>query len=138
MRLGNLLPSHNRDVPPSQTRESKSPAGRGSNTKTKSSLIPPKLRNPIVAALAEFAGTFMFLFFAYGGTSIANNSAEASRAGTTNTFGDTTGDAADTTVLLYVSLAFGFSLMVNVWIFFRVSGGLFNPAVSPSPWKPPR
>jgi aquaporin related protein len=27
-------------------------------------------------------------------------------------------------------LSFGFSLAVNAWIFFRVSGGLFNPAVS--------
>jgi aquaporin related protein len=31
---------------------------------------------------------------------------------------------------LYIALCFGFSLTVNVWIFFRVSGGLFNPAVS--------
>jgi aquaporin related protein len=30
---------------------------------------------------------------------------------------------------LYISLSFGFSLMVNAWIFFRISGGLFNPAV---------
>jgi aquaporin related protein len=33
-------------------------------------------------------------------------------------------------VSLYISLCFGFSLAVNAWIFFRVSGGLFNPAVS--------
>jgi aquaporin related protein len=32
--------------------------------------------------------------------------------------------------LLYISLAFGFSLAVTVWVFFRISGGLFNPAVS--------
>ncbi len=32
--------------------------------------------------------------------------------------------------LLYISLAFGFSLAVNAWVFFRISGGLFNPAVS--------
>ena len=31
--------------------------------------------------------------------------------------------------LLYSSLGFGFSLAVNVWAFFRVSGGLFNPAL---------
>jgi glycerol uptake facilitator-like aquaporin len=31
---------------------------------------------------------------------------------------------------LYRALSFGFSLAVNAWIFFRVSGGLFNPAVS--------
>lgn len=32
--------------------------------------------------------------------------------------------------LLYIALSFGFSLTVNAWIFFRISGGLFNPAVS--------
>lgn len=32
--------------------------------------------------------------------------------------------------LLYISLCFAFSLTVNAWIFFRVSGGLFNPAVT--------
>lgn len=32
--------------------------------------------------------------------------------------------------MLYISLAFAFSLAVNAWIFFRVSGGLFNPAVT--------
>jgi len=32
--------------------------------------------------------------------------------------------------LLYVALAFGFSLAVNVWIFYRISGGIFNPAVT--------
>lgn len=36
----------------------------------------------------------------------------------------------NTSNLLYISLCFGFSLAVNAWIFFRVSGGLFNPAVS--------
>jgi aquaporin related protein len=34
--------------------------------------------------------------------------------------------------LLYISLAFGFSLAVNAWVFFRISGGLFNPAVTVS------
>jgi len=37
---------------------------------------------------------------------------------------------ANTSNLLYISLSFGFSLAVNAWIFFRISGGLFNPAVS--------
>jgi len=32
--------------------------------------------------------------------------------------------------LLYIALSFGFSLAVNAWVFFRISGGLFNPAVS--------
>ena len=34
------------------------------------------------------------------------------------------------TALLYISLCFSFSLAVNAWVFFRVSGGLFNPAVT--------
>ena len=33
-------------------------------------------------------------------------------------------------LLLYIAFAFGFSLAVNVFIFYRVSGGLFNPAVT--------
>jgi glycerol uptake facilitator-like aquaporin len=32
--------------------------------------------------------------------------------------------------LLYIAFSFGFSLGVNVWVFYRVSGGLFNPAVT--------
>jgi len=32
--------------------------------------------------------------------------------------------------LMYVALSFGFSLCVNVWVFFRISGGLFNPVVT--------
>ena len=31
--------------------------------------------------------------------------------------------------LMFISLAFGFSLAVTAWVFYRISGGLFNPAV---------
>lgn len=31
---------------------------------------------------------------------------------------------------MFIALSFGFSLAVNAWVFFRISGGLFNPAVS--------
>lgn len=31
---------------------------------------------------------------------------------------------------MFISLSFGFSLIVNAWVFFRVSGALFNPAIS--------
>ncbi|KAF9728944.1 hypothetical protein PMIN06_010351 [Paraphaeosphaeria minitans] len=82
-------------------------------------------KNHFVAFVGEFVGTTMFLFFAFSGTQVAN----IHSAGSSNT---TTG--ADTgfspQVLQYISLVFGFSLMVNVWIFFRISGGLFNPAVT--------
>ena len=63
----------------------------------------------------------MFLFMAFGGTQIAN----LPGARTT-----TQPDSIDTSNLMYISLAFGLSLIINVWIFFRVSGALFNPAIS--------
>lgn len=67
--------------------------------------------------MSEFAGTFMFLFFAFGGTNVVN----------TNLPGDS---PADPSKLMYISLCFGMSLAVNAWVFFRISGGLFNPAVT--------
>jgi hypothetical protein len=79
---------------------------------------------------AEFAGTFLFLFFAFGGTQVANTAAVYSDAATAGQQGNSITQTPNTSVLLYISLIFGFSLMVNVWVFFRVSGGLFNPAVS--------
>lgn len=88
-------------------------------------------KNHFVTSFGEFVGTTLFLLFAFAGTEVANIQ---SRAGQNNssdsntTTGGTTG--FDVSVLLYISLSFGFSLMVNVWIFFRISGGLFNPAVT--------
>lgn len=79
-----------------------------------------------VAALGEFMGTTMFLFFAFAGTQVANIGAGDNENQTTTNA--STGFSP--IVLMYISLSFGFSLMVNVWIFFRISGGLFNPAVT--------
>ncbi|KAF2622959.1 aquaporin-like protein, partial [Macroventuria anomochaeta] len=84
-------------------------------------------KNHFVAFIGEFVGTTMFLFFAFAGTQVANIGSNASSDSNTTT-GEATGFSP--TVLLYISVVFGFSLMVNVWIFFRISGGLFNPAVT--------
>ena len=78
--------------------------------------LPNRVRHLFIACLGEFVGTFLFLFFAFTATQVANNLR-----------GD---NPVDIETLMYISLAFGFSLAVNVWIFFRISGGLFNPAVS--------
>jgi aquaporin related protein len=77
------------------------------------------MKNHFVASLGEFVGTFLFLFLAFAGTQLANT-AESARTDTT---------VPDLQQLMYIALIFGFSLAINVWIFFRISGGLFNPAV---------
>ncbi len=82
------------------------------------------IKNHFVASLGEFVGTFLFLFFAFGGAQTANLSSTTATASS----------GPNLEQLLYISLVFGFSLAINVWVFFRVSGGLFNPAVRiPSP-----
>jgi aquaporin related protein len=80
--------------------------------------LPDGHRNNLIAAVGEFVGTFLFLFFGFSGAQIANTPLP------------TPGSSPNHSALLYVSLAFGFSLTVNVWAFYRVTGGLFNPAVS--------
>lgn len=88
-------------------------------------------KNHFVASMGEFIGTTLFLLFAFAGTEVANIQSQASDSDS-NDSNTTTGGSTgfDVAVLLYISVCFGFSLMVNVWIFFRISGGLFNPAVT--------
>ncbi|WPG99722.1 putative major intrinsic protein [Acrodontium crateriforme] len=86
--------------------------------------LPNKVRNHFIAMMAEFVGTFMFLFLAFSATQVANASAPK----TSDDSGLT--QVPNVAILQYISLAFGFSLAVNAWVFFRVSGGLFNPAVT--------
>ncbi|KAK8230554.1 aquaporin-like protein [Phyllosticta capitalensis] len=108
--------------------------------KEKDDLLPMRLpwtmwmntncKNHFVASLGEFVGTAMFLFFAFSGTEVAK-----AKASTPADSRQVEGDPAwDPTVFIYIALCFGFSLMVNVWIFFRISGGLFNPAVTLALW----
>ena len=85
--------------------------------------LPHHFRSHFVAMAGEFVGTFLFLFFAFSGTQVANTQAKSSASNTTS-------QPANPAQLLYVSLCFGFSLAVNAWVFFRISGGLFNPAVT--------
>ncbi|KAF2677774.1 aquaporin-like protein [Lentithecium fluviatile CBS 122367] len=84
-------------------------------------------KNHFVAFIGEFVGTTMFLFFAFSGTQVANIGSNDNSESNTTTGADTGFSPA---VLQYIALIFAFSLMVNVWIFFRISGGLFNPAVT--------
>lgn len=72
------------------------------------------MRQHIIAMIGEFVGTFMFLWFSFAIAQTASS----------------TGGVANTSSsVVLTSLGFGFSLLVSVWAFYRISGGLFNPAV---------
>lgn len=86
-------------------------------------LLPKSTQGHFIAMCGEFTGTFLFLFFAFSGTQVADTRTQAATATTIS-------QAANPAQLLYISLCFGFSLAVNAWVFFRISGGLFNPAVT--------
>jgi aquaporin related protein len=83
-------------------------------------LLKDSIQDHLMAIIGEFVETFLFLFFAFAGTQTIS----------LPTGTEIIPDQPDPSILLYISLAFGFSLAINVWIFFRVSGGLFNPAVT--------
>ncbi|KAK7429844.1 hypothetical protein QQZ08_003689 [Neonectria magnoliae] len=74
----------------------------------------------LVAACGEFVGTFFFLYFGYAGNLMAVLQAPDVALN---------GGLSSTTNLL-IALSYGFALLVNAWAFYRISGGLFNPAVS--------
>src|SRR5277367_962387 len=71
----------------------------------------------------EYVGTTMFLFMAFGATHIANLPGASSKTSNGEPF-------IDTANLTFIATTFGLALLVNVWVFIRVSGALFNPAIS--------
>lgn len=85
--------------------------------------VPDNVRNHFVAMCGEYVGTVLFLYFALSGTQVANSI--PSSGGRTVAEG-----GSNPQQLQYIALCFGFSLAVNAWVFFRISGGLFNPAVT--------
>ena len=96
------------------------------------------VRGHLVAMSGEFVGTYMFLFFAFGTRNCPIELASwpcflVSLIGITaatqiaNTLTPPT--QPNLNQLMFISLAFGFSLAVTAWVFYRISGGLFNPAV---------
>merc|ERR1712000_806359 len=81
---------------------------------------PSWTRHIIVTIFGEFCGTFLFLFLSFAGAQTALD----------------TNDPLDPEApllpysLMYISASFGVSLALTVWVFFRVTGGMFNPAVT--------
>ncbi|KIX93958.1 uncharacterized protein Z520_10295 [Fonsecaea multimorphosa CBS 102226] len=80
-------------------------------------------RNHTTAFFAELAGTFLFLFFSFGIAQVAHTPPPADA-----------NSAPNLLVIFFIALGFGCSLAINVWLFYRVSGGMFNPAVTLTLW----
>ncbi|ORY83174.1 aquaporin-like protein, partial [Protomyces lactucae-debilis] len=90
----------------------------------------------MLAMIGEYVGTLLFTFFAFGGAQVALVPSTSITGATATANADGSAAAAETiqapntSSLQFVALSFGFSLTVTAWTFYRVSGGLFNPAVS--------
>ena len=76
-----------------------------------------KLRQHFVAASGEFVGTFLFLFMAFLGHIMSVDQAPRANTGPNGT------NASQT--VIYISMSYGLSLLVTVWVMYRVSGGLY-------------
>ncbi|KAJ1553903.1 hypothetical protein HK096_005876 [Nowakowskiella sp. JEL0078] len=70
--------------------------------------------NLFLQGLAELIGTFFFIFIGLGSVPAALKASEG----------------GNSTSLLTISLAFGFGLAIAVFIVYRISGGVLNPAIS--------
>jgi aquaporin related protein len=79
------------------------------------------IRNHFVAMTGEFIGTFFFLFCSFAPTQIAVTALKN---------GPSTGPVIpDTSALFFIAASFGIAVTVNVWAFYRINGGMLNPAV---------
>ena len=87
---------------------------------------PPKPRpglfatfgDDLQAAFLEFIGTTCFLGMAFGGVQAVSYQGATSEV------------SSQISKVLYISFCFGFSLIASAWLFYRVTGGLFNPNIS--------
>lgn len=77
------------------------------------------IQGHLVAASGEFVGTFFFLWLSYSTSLMAMSQAPSQAAA---------GGPSSLTILI-IAIGYSFALLVNVWAVYRISGGLFNPAV---------
>lgn len=85
-------------------------------------------RGHIVAVIGEYLGTTMFLFFGYVAAQTANEKQDITLRAAIGAAGVPPGPSL--LQISYISAVFGLSLAANAWIWYRVSGGMFNPSVS--------
>ncbi|KAG8422225.1 Aquaporin-1 [Metarhizium acridum] len=83
-------------------------------------MLGDSVRNLLIVVFGEFCGTFMFLMLSFAGAQTAINNNQL----------DTPHGVLAPATLFYIACAFGTAIAVNVWVFYRVTGGMFNPAVT--------
>jgi aquaporin rerated protein, other eukaryote len=76
------------------------------------------LKTDLQAAVLEYIGTTTFLLLFFGAIQAAAT-AENPVSGVTSQI----------ELVLYISTSAGMSLLISAWLFFRVTGALFNPNV---------
>lgn len=103
---------------------------RRSIRETLSLPIPEAFFDTLVALLAEWLGTTFFLFFALAGCQVAFT--PLTPAAVLSPSNPLTRDMplVSTASLLYAALSVAFAFTVSVWVFFRVTSALFNPAIA--------
>ncbi|KAF7375289.1 Aquaporin 1 [Mycena sanguinolenta] len=77
-------------------------------------------RKDLIAASLELVGTMFFLLLGLGGIQAATGETV------------TRDEVTNVERILYISTCMGFSLVVCAWVFFRITGSLFNPCVTVS------
>ncbi|UZJ55025.1 hypothetical protein CBS101457_004345 [Exobasidium rhododendri] len=107
------------------------------------------LRHDLLAFLGEFVGTTMFLCEFTGGMAWLEACSRihwhsekvlafggAKTALFTRSEVQKNGSAAilDNETVMYIALSFGLGLLVTAWVFYRVTGALFNPAITFALW----
>lgn len=85
-------------------------------TKAEEPSIWQGMRGHVVAMSGELVGTVLFLWFAFAGNQVASQSTPAATV-------------LEPQGIMFIALSYGMSLLVVAWAFYRISGGLFNPAV---------
>jgi len=79
-------------------------------------------KQDVIATFGEFVGTTMFIFLGLGCIKTAQNSQTFSQSQTLVSLSNQT--------ILFISVGMGLSLLITAWVFYRITGGLFNPAVT--------
>ncbi|KAK5110359.1 hypothetical protein LTR62_006067 [Meristemomyces frigidus] len=85
-----------------------------------------EIKTHTMAAVGEVVGTAMFLFIAEGAAKTANLARTATQT--------QTNAPLDSQTIMMIATAFGLSLLVTAWMFYRITGGLFNPAITVALW----